>query len=227
MEMKKSICLVFAIAALLLVSALPGRAWEHSVVIEQQPPLYAQAGPQQEEQDFLYYCPDARGYYPDVKQCPGGWLKVVPPPSDQGVTNPPPPAPSIPPDRETYGPPPIYTMPAAPAVVVIPGTYVYAVPDVNVPILFYQGFWWRPFEGRWYRAKFYNGPWVYVGRRMVPGALLALPPDYYLHIPLGLSRIPYAELRDNWERWERDRYWDRARERHEERDERRERERHY
>jgi hypothetical protein len=33
---------------------------------------------------------------------------------------------------------------APPDVVVIPGTNVYMVPDIDADVLFYQGYWWRP-----------------------------------------------------------------------------------
>ena len=34
---------------------------------------------------WWYYCADANAYYPNVNQCPGGWLRVAPqPPSDLG-----------------------------------------------------------------------------------------------------------------------------------------------
>ncbi len=34
---------------------------------------------------WWYYCVDANAYYPNVNQCPGGWLRVAPqPPSDSG-----------------------------------------------------------------------------------------------------------------------------------------------
>ena len=46
------------------------------VVIEQQPPVYVQ--PQEEQPYYWYYCQDPQGYYPYVKGCPGGWMKVVP-----------------------------------------------------------------------------------------------------------------------------------------------------
>jgi hypothetical protein len=47
----------------------------------QQPPtdLYVQPAPQAEETQYWYYCEAKRGYYPTVKTCPTGWLKVVPP----------------------------------------------------------------------------------------------------------------------------------------------------
>ena len=35
---------------------------------------------QAEEPAFWYYCKKPEGYYPYVKQCPGGWMKVVPKP---------------------------------------------------------------------------------------------------------------------------------------------------
>ena len=33
---------------------------------------------QQEESDYWYFCTKPQGYYPYIKRCPGGWLKVVP-----------------------------------------------------------------------------------------------------------------------------------------------------
>ena len=48
---------------------------------------------------------------------------------------------------------------APPDVVVIPGTYVYMVPDIDVDVLFFQGYWWRPYQGHWYRSRDYKGGW--------------------------------------------------------------------
>jgi len=54
---------------------------ESPIVIQQQPELYVQPAPQTEEQQsYWYYCKSPQGYYPYVKQCPSGWLKVVPSP---------------------------------------------------------------------------------------------------------------------------------------------------
>jgi hypothetical protein len=53
---------------------------EPPIVIEQQPEVYVQPAPQAEQPVYWYYCPDHQGYYPYVKQCPGGWMKVVPTP---------------------------------------------------------------------------------------------------------------------------------------------------
>lgn len=121
-----------------------------------------------------------------------------------GVVAPPPPPPPGPP----LPPPPGFVIPAPPPVVVIPGHYVYMVPDIDVDILFYGGYWWRPFEGRWYRARHYNGPWGFIAIERVPRPLVRLPRDYR-HIPPGARRIAPAELNQNWKRWQRERFWER------------------
>jgi len=110
----------------------------------------------------------------------------------------------------SIGLPPPFVIQAPPPVAVIPGTYVYMIPGIDVDILFYGGYWYRPYEGRWYWASSYNGPWAYIDIGRVPGALLTLPPDYR-RLPPGYHYIPFAEFRANWGRWERERYWDRDR----------------
>jgi hypothetical protein len=121
---------------------------------------------------------------------------AAPPPGVEGV------GPSVP-----YGPPPPYAVPEPPAVVPIPGTYAYFVPDIGVDILFYHGYWYRPYGGRWYRALPYGGPWVYLSPRRVPHVLITLPPGYRT-LPPGYHPIPHAELQRNWGRWERERHWE-------------------
>jgi hypothetical protein len=41
-----------------------------------QPPVYNT----EPQQDYWYYCQNPQGYYPYVKNCPGGWMRVVPTP---------------------------------------------------------------------------------------------------------------------------------------------------
>jgi hypothetical protein len=48
-----------------------------AAAVEQQPEQYADSG-QQQSDSYWYYCQDPQGYYPYVKSCPGGWMKVVP-----------------------------------------------------------------------------------------------------------------------------------------------------
>jgi hypothetical protein len=56
---------------------------EPPVVTQEQPQVYVEPAPQQEEQNYWYYCPKSKGYYPYVKKCPEGWLRVVPSPVPQ------------------------------------------------------------------------------------------------------------------------------------------------
>lgn len=105
------------------------------------------------------------------------------------------------------GLPPPFVFPAPPPVVVIPGTYVYMVPDIAVNILFYHGYWYRPYEGRWYRAHSYGGPWGYIAPARVPRVMVDIPSHYY-RVPKGYHRIPYEKVRKNWKEWEHGRYWD-------------------
>lgn len=118
-------------------------------------------------------------------------------------------------------PPPAVVFPAPPAVVVIPRTYVYFVPDVAEDIFFYQGYWYRPYKGYWYRSGDYKGPWVHIVTARVPGVLLHLPPDFR-HVPPGHERIPYGQLKKNWRTWEKEKYWDKYEEKERYKEERRE-----
>lgn len=52
------------------------------VYIEQRPPVaVAPAAPATPEPGYWYYCDAAKGYYPYIKECPGGWQKVAPQPA--------------------------------------------------------------------------------------------------------------------------------------------------
>ena len=56
---------------------------EPPVVVPQQSQAYVQQD--QQESDYWFYCENPQGYYPYIKSCPGGWMKVVPdtvPPSN-------------------------------------------------------------------------------------------------------------------------------------------------
>jgi len=50
------------------------------VVIQSQPDVYVQPEPQAEETGYWYYCRNPEGYYPTIKRCPDGWMRVVPSP---------------------------------------------------------------------------------------------------------------------------------------------------
>lgn len=93
---------------------------------------------------------------------------------------------------------------APPELAVFPSTSVYVVPDHDV--FFYHGYWYRPYQGRWYRSGGYNGPWNFIVRGQVPVSIIKLPPDYRRR--LWHERVPYGQVRKNWRGWEKDRYWD-------------------
>ncbi len=46
-------------------------------VVQSSPPVYIQQQPTPSA--YWYYCQKPEGYYPYIKDCPGGWLTVVPP----------------------------------------------------------------------------------------------------------------------------------------------------
>ncbi len=96
---------------------------------------------------------------------------------------------------------------APPVMAVIPGTYAYFAPDVEADIFFYHGYWYRPYEGRWYVSAEYNGPWGYIAVNRVPSFLINVPPSYR-HVAPGYGPIPYGMVKRNWRTWENERYWD-------------------
>ena len=57
--------------------------YQPPVVIRQEPQVYIersapQASPATEA--YWHYCNNPQGYYPYVKECPGGWMRVTPTP---------------------------------------------------------------------------------------------------------------------------------------------------
>ncbi len=118
---------------------------------------------------------------------------------------------------EAPEPPPVeYTAP--PDVVVLPDTNdVYVVPNAQVDIYFWNGFWWRPWAGRWYRSQYYDRDWVYYNQ--VPSFYYDVDPGwrgYYRDHswqghPWYYQRIPDRELQQNWRNWHNDQYWERQR----------------
>ena len=70
----------------------PGYAWPHyygyreRVVVERRgPTVYVEReadGAQRAPEDYWYYCPDSKTYYPYVKECESPWHRVAPQPQD-------------------------------------------------------------------------------------------------------------------------------------------------
>jgi hypothetical protein len=114
--------------------------------------------------------------------------------------------------------PPLITFQAPPNVVVLPDTNgVYVVPTINIDLFFWNGFWWRPWEGRWYRSPYYDRGWAYYSG--VPRFYFDVDPywrgyyqnhNWHGHM-WNHQQIPHSQLQGNWKSWQSNRYWERKR----------------
>lgn len=112
-------------------------------------------------------------------------------------------------------PPPI-VFEAPPDVIVMPDTNgVYVVPAIDVDMFFWNGWWWRPWQGRWYRSHYYNRGWAYYNN--VPSFYFDVDPgwrgyyrdhNWYGH-RWNYERIPHRRLQQNWKSWNNNRHWER------------------
>ncbi len=73
-----------------------------------------------------------------------------------------------------------------------PNVGAFFVPDIDVDIVFRDGHWWTPRDGKWHRSKEYRGPYVLVPLPEVPPWLLGLPPQFRVHYGKE-KRIPYGQ----------------------------------
>ncbi|TXI17392.1 MAG: hypothetical protein E6Q62_09155 [Nitrosomonas sp.] len=64
----------------------PYYSYPPTVVVPVTPPVYIQREqlrPVESQINYWHYCRNPEGYYPYVKNCPGGWIPVAPQPSPQ------------------------------------------------------------------------------------------------------------------------------------------------
>ena len=110
-------------------------------------------------------------------------------------------------------PPPIVFR-TPPEVIVIPDTDdVYVVPDADVDVFFWNGYWWRLWEGRWYRSRHYDRGWGYYDS--VPSFYFDVDPGWrgyyrkhnWRDHRWNYERIPNLRLQQNWRSWHNNRYW--------------------
>ncbi len=110
-------------------------------------------------------------------------------------------------------PPPI-AFATSPEVIVLPETNnVYAVPDIADDLYFWNGWWWRLWDGRWYRSQYYDRGWAYYNA--VPVFYFDVDPYWrrYYHSrswygsPWRYQRIPTHHLHRNWRSWHHSNYW--------------------
>lgn len=64
-------------------------AYPPAVIAPSTPPAYIEQDPPPAPapSSYWYYCSNPDGYYPYVKQCPGGWQRVAPQPPPQPSPN--------------------------------------------------------------------------------------------------------------------------------------------
>ena len=82
--------------------------------------------------------------------------------------------------------PPPTEVSVAPETILLPGTGVYVAPEIGVDLFFFEGWWWRPWNGHWYRSQNYRSGW-----------------GYYEGVPSFYSRVPSGwreDYRNN--RWQ-------------------------
>jgi hypothetical protein len=111
-------------------------------------------------------------------------------------------------------PPPI-VFADPPAVIVLPDApNVYVVPGVEVDLFFWNGWWWRPWQGGWYRSRYYNRGWGYYSN--VPSFYYDVDPgwrgyysnrNWYGH-PWHYEQIDHQRLQRNWQTWHNNRHWE-------------------
>ena len=109
------------------------------------------------------------------------------------------------------------TLSAYPRLVPVPGYPVYYQPGGRANYFFYEGAFWFFRDQRWYRSRWYSGPWQLMWRDEVPLFLLRVPLRYYHRPPDELRGGPpdtaprwdehwgqgWQALPLGWQRWNR------------------------
>ncbi|MBI5805329.1 hypothetical protein HZA73_04720 [candidate division TA06 bacterium] len=103
---------------------------------------------------------------------------------------------------------PVVRISSDPLMTVIPGTYIYFITESSEDIFFYQGYWWRPYKGRWHRANGFNGPWTFVKPGRVPPGMLKLPSSWR-NLPPGHPSLKHSQVKNSWKQWEKEKHWNR------------------
>ena len=135
-----------------------------------------------------------------------------PPPAPPVQEGPPPPGPyqqyPEPGEQAEAPPPPPLQFAAPPEIVVVPSgqTYVYMIPNM-FGVYFFGGFWYRYYNGYWFRAVVYDAPWVPIAVTVIPRFIIGVPPEYPYFLPPRYHRIHYHEFYGHWRDWDRGRHW--------------------
>ncbi|MGD9730648.1 MAG: hypothetical protein AB7U45_00590 [Desulfamplus sp.] len=110
--------------------------------------------------------------------------------------------------------PPLIVFDEPPELIVLPETYVYVVPNIDEDIFFYDGWWWRQWEGSWYRSRDYSSGWA--NYTEVPSFYMEIPPgwryeyeeEHWRGYRWKPKTISYEQVSRNWKGWEKSSYWE-------------------
>src|SRR6185436_858078 len=69
---------------------------------------------------------------------------------------------------------------------------LYYVQDSDYDVYRYANYWYLNYNGDWYRASSYRGPWIFVGYRSVPRVVYTVPTNY---------RRRWSDYRDQHYQW--------------------------
>ena len=109
--------------------------------------------------------------------------------------------------NNVQAPQPLYYA-TPPDIVVVPSGDVSIYMLSSMPgVYFYQGRWYRNYNGLWYQAPEYNAIWRPIRATSVPYVIINVPPEYPVYLPPDYHRQRYQEFHDRWRTWDRDRYW--------------------
>lgn len=97
-----------------------------------------------------------------------------------------------------------------PDLVLVPDTRVYYVRDYDHDVYRYGSYWYFIDDGRWYRARTYRGPFVFIHEASVPRSIVMVPASYRRHWggppPHAVARGYRRNHEDRWvDRDDRDR----------------------
>ena len=112
-------------------------------------------------------------------------------------------------------PPPLF-FPSPPQVIVLPESDVYVVPDIDDDVYFYEGWWWRPWGGHWYRSSYYDEGWVYYAS--VPVFYFGVPQNWrheyrdrhWKGQPWNYERVTHQQVQKNWSSWKKGKHWEKG-----------------
>jgi outer membrane lipoprotein SlyB len=94
------------------------------------------------------------------------------PPADMSAPDMPPVPPDLAPESVQYAPPPMVKVEEAPQFIYAPPLNLYVAVGVPYDLVYTGSEYFNFYGGRWFRGRYYDGPWVLASRNYLPPALL-------------------------------------------------------